>query len=348
MHLQVQRYYGETLQGSADLRTDACCTPGAVPAHLKALLADIHPEVSRRYYGCGLVAPDLLSGLRVLDLGCGAGRDVFLLSRLVGEHGEVVGVDMTAEQLAVAERYREEHRVRYGHARSNVRFLEGRIEALDRLDLEPGSFDLIVSNCVINLSPDKPAVLAQAHALLKPGGELYFSDVYADRRVPSRLAEDSVLYGECLAGALYWRDFMWLARHAGFSDPRLVEDRALAIQDPAIAARLAPIRFCSATYRLFKLTDLEPECEDYGQAVAYRGDLPGHPETWSLDGAHRFPTGKVVAVCGNTWRMLQESRFQAHFDAYAGGGHHLGAFAGCLVAQPFATDMPASTGSGCC
>ncbi|MFZ0790976.1 MAG: methyltransferase domain-containing protein, partial [Chromatiaceae bacterium] len=172
IHAQVKDYYGQTLQGSADLRTDACCTPSAVPAHLRPLLADIHPEVSGRYYGCGLVAPDLLEGLRILDLGCGSGRDVYLFSRLVGEGGEVVGVDMTAEQLGVAERHRDYHRARYGFVRSNVRFLEGRIEHLDALGLEPGSFDLIVSNCVVNLSPDKAAVLAQAQALLKPGGEL--------------------------------------------------------------------------------------------------------------------------------------------------------------------------------
>lgn len=151
-------------------------------------------------------------GETLLDLGRGSGRDVYLLSRLVGEGGEVVGVDMTAEQLGIAERHRDYHRERFGYKRSNVRFLEGRIEHLDALGLEPGGFDLIVSNCVINLSPDKSAVLAQAFSLLKPGGELYFSDVYADRRVPAELAADPILYGECLAGALYWNDFLHLAR----------------------------------------------------------------------------------------------------------------------------------------
>jgi SAM-dependent methyltransferase len=348
IHLQVQQYYGETLSSTADLRTSACCTASAVPQHLKTVLADIHPEVSSRYYGCGLVMPDLLAGLRVLDLGCGSGRDVYVLSRLVGERGEVVGVDMTTEQLAVAERHRDYHRACYGYARSNVRFLEGNIERLDALGLEPGSFDLIVSNCVINLSPDKPAVLRQAHALLRAGGELYFSDVYSDRRVPAALAADPVLYGECLSGALYWNDFLHLAKAAGFADPRLVEDRVLAIAEPDIAARVAPIRFHSATYRLFKLPDLEPGCEDYGQAVAYRGTLPGHPAEWALDKERRFPVGRVVPVCGNTYRMLAESRFAPHFELYAGGGRHLGVFEGCGARTPFA-DAPGPTPSvtGC-
>ena len=103
MQEQVQAYYGQELQCSDDLRTNACCDAEAVPDRLKPLLARVHPEVSRRYYGCGLVVPPLLDGLRVLDLGCGSGRDVYLLAQLVGASGEVVGVDMTAPQLAVAE-----------------------------------------------------------------------------------------------------------------------------------------------------------------------------------------------------------------------------------------------------
>jgi SAM-dependent methyltransferase len=349
IHDNVQHYYGQALRGSADLRTSACCAPDTVPAHLRALLANIHPEVSGRYYGCGLVAPDLLEGLRVLDLGCGSGRDVYLLSRLVGEAGEVVGVDMTAEQLAVAERHRDYHRACYGYTRSNVRFVEGRIEQLDALGLEAGSFDLIVSNCVINLSPDKPAVLGQAHALLKPGGEMYFSDVYADRRVPAELAADPVLYGECLAGALYWNDFLHLTRSAGFTDPRLVEDRTIAINDTQIEARVAPIRFFSATYRLFKLAGLEHDCEDYGQAVVYRGTVPRQPGDWALDKHHRFATGKVVSVCGNTCRMLHESRFAAHFDFLGEGSRHLGIFEGCGNSLPFNADANAgATGASCC
>ena len=350
IHDQVRQVYGEALKGSADLRTDTCCTPGAVPGYLKPLLADIHPEVSARYYGCGLVAPDLLEGLRVLDLGCGSGRDVYLLSRLVGEGGEVVGVDMTAEQLAIAERQRDYYRERYGYARSNVRFLDGRIEHLDALGLEPGGFDLIVSNCVINLSPDKPAVLAQAQAqaLLKPGGVLYFSDVYADRRVLPELAGDPVLHGECLAGALYWNDFLHIARDAGFTDPRLVEDRPLSIQDPQIQERVAPIRFYSAGYRLFKLPGLEHDCEDYGQTVAYRGTLPRHPGDWGLDKHHRFVTGKVAPVCGNTYRMLQETRFAPHFDCFPGGGRHLGIFEGCGTGLPFSAGGGREMSSGGC
>jgi SAM-dependent methyltransferase len=125
----VQEYYGATLSSSADLRTDACCDASSVPEALRPLLARIHPEVLSRYYGCGLVVPPLLKGLRVLDLGCGSGRDAYLLAQLVGADGEVVGVDMTPEQLAVARRHQEHHAEQLGFA--NVQFLEGRIEQLE-------------------------------------------------------------------------------------------------------------------------------------------------------------------------------------------------------------------------
>ena len=329
----VQRYYGSTLRSSADLRTSACCDASSVPEALRPLLARVHPEVLSRYYGCGLVVPPLLEGLRVLDLGCGSGRDVYLLAQLVGASGEVVGVDMTGEQLAVARSHLAHHAACFGYA--NVRFLEGRIEALEALDLEPGSFDLVVSNCVVNLSADKPAVLRGVRRLLRPGGEFYFADVYADRRVPEALRDDPVLHGECLSGALYWNDFLRLARQAGFADPRLVSDRPLAINDRELAARTGPIRFHSATYRLFQLPDLEDACEDHGQAVIYAGTIAGHADALPFDKHHRIPTGRVFPVCGNTYRMLAGSRLAPHFHFIGDFSRHFGLFEGCGSTSPF-------------
>ncbi len=356
----VREYYGEVLEQSGDLKTSACCTTEAPPAHLQAALGRIHQEVSSRYYGCGLLAPEAVHGSRILDLGCGSGRDCYVLSQLVGEHGHVVGVDMTEAQLAVARRHTDFHARRFGHARSNVQFLLGHIEQLDALPLEPDSFDIIVSNCVINLSVDKAAVLRGAWRLLKPGGELYFADVYADRRVPRTVRQDPVMYGECLGGALYWNDFINLARGAGFADPRLVSDRPVEITDPRIHAAVQGVNFYSATYRLFRLPDLEPSCEDYGQAVTYRGTIPHHPTEFWLDSHHRMPVGKVVPVCGNTYDMLHETRFRSHFDFIGDRSRHFGIFEGCGVSLPFGesrTGAPASgnaasgagtSGSGAC
>ncbi|MDT8363406.1 MAG: methyltransferase domain-containing protein [Nitrosomonas sp.] len=345
----VQKYYGETLTSSADLQTNACCTDAGLPEYAKPLLAMVHEEVLNRYYGCGLVLPQLLDGLTVLDLGCGAGRDVYVLSRLVGEQGQVIGIDMTEEQLAVAQRHKDYHRQAFGHASSNVRFLHGDIERLHELELADASIDVIVSNCVINLVPDKAAVLREVWRILKPGGELYFSDVYSDRRIPSELTQDPVLYSECLGGALYWNDFLQLARQCGFIDPRLVDDRPVTIDNTRLAERIGNIRFYSATYRLFRLDDLEPSCEDHGQSVVYRGTIPHHPHSFVLDNHHVIETGRQFPVCGNTLRMLHDTRFRDHFNFYGNFDRHFGIFPNCGFGIPFnegTVDIKAS--SGCC
>ena len=116
MNLEVVKdYYGKVLKSSQDLKSSACCGGGGMPAHLEALLANVHEEVRNRYYGCGIVVPQDLRGARVLDLGSGSGRDVYLISQLVGPSGEVVGVDMTDEQLAVAESHIDWHMRTFGY-----------------------------------------------------------------------------------------------------------------------------------------------------------------------------------------------------------------------------------------
>ncbi len=344
----VKEYYGKVLQKSEDLLTSACCDGGSVPPHLEPLLANVHPEVKAKYYGCGLVAPAALEGRRILDLGSGAGRDAYLLAQLVGAKGEVVGIDMTDEQLAVARGHVEWHRDRFGYPRTNIRFIEGYIEQLGLLGLEREGFDVIVSNCVINLSVDKPAVLAGAFDLLKPGGELYFSDVYCDRRLPEEVRADPVLYGECLGGALYWNDFLPMARTAGFLDPRLVTSKPIGVSNAAVKKKLGEARFFSATYRLFKLAGLEPACEDYGQAVIYKGGIAEEPDAFELDGHHLIERGKVFPVCGNTWRMLADTRFKPYFDFIGGFETHYGIFPGCGTSLPFAMATGAATGGSCC
>lgn len=346
MHESVQDYYGKVLESSSDLKTSACCDSSSTPAWLKPLLARVHPEVSAKYYGCGLIAPQLLEGCRILDLGSGSGRDCYVLAQMVGAAGEVIGVDMTAEQLAVANQHLDYHAEQFGFA--NVRFRQGYIEQLDSLGLPDNYFDVIVSNCVINLSPDKDAVLREAWRLLKPGGELYFSDIYADRRLPDAVRQDEVLYGECLGGALYWNDFANLAKRHGFLDPRLVEDRPLEITDPAIAAKLGNARFFSATYRLFKLDGLEPACEDYGQAVIYKGSIADAPHHLLLDKHHLIETGRIFPVCGNTWRMLKDTRFATHFEFIGNFDRHYGIFPGCGGALPFDSASAATDNGGAC
>eukprot|EP00011_Vannellida_sp_DIVA3-517-6-12_P011583 CAMPEP_0114626788 /NCGR_PEP_ID=MMETSP0168-20121206/11964_1 /TAXON_ID=95228 ORGANISM="Vannella sp., Strain DIVA3 517/6/12" /NCGR_SAMPLE_ID=MMETSP0168 /ASSEMBLY_ACC=CAM_ASM_000044 /LENGTH=355 /DNA_ID=CAMNT_0001838107 /DNA_START=6 /DNA_END=1070 /DNA_ORIENTATION=+ len=332
----VQDYYGRVLETTKDLKTSACSGPKP-PKYIRSVLAKINDEVMAKYFGCGITIPqDTLVGLRVLDLGSGSGQDVFVASALIGEEGECVGVDMTDEQLAIANKYVEFHRKAFGHAQSNVRFVKGYIEKLDEAGIEDSAYDMIISNCVINLSPDKESVLRQAYRVLKEGGELYFSDIYSDRRVPNALKQDSVLFGEGLSGSLYWKDFLQLAKSAGFADPRLVESRELQIYNEEIKTKVGNIRYFSATYRLFKIAELEQSREDFGHAVIYKGTLPYCPSAFRLDSEHLLQRGKVYSVCKNTYLMLKRTRLESHFHFInCDSTTHFGTYSSCGSGLPF-------------
>jgi SAM-dependent methyltransferase len=254
---------------------------------------------------------------------------------------------MTDTQIEVARKHIEWHRQRFNYKKPNTEFLTGFIETLSDLSqLQPNSFDVIVSNCVVNLSPDKDAVLKQVFRLLKPNGEFYFSDVYSSIRVPMSLRAQSVLWGECLSGALYWNDFVRLAKESGFKDPRLVSSSPVTIQNKGLEELCKGIDFYSATYRLWKIDELEPDCEDYGQAVIYKGSITTCPNMFDLDDHHRFLTNKVSLVCGNTYLMLKETRFATHFTFLGDFSTHFGIFDGCGKSIPF--KAPSGSGSGCC
>lgn len=331
----VQKYYGQDLNTSSDLKTNACCTQVSYPNKIKQILGQIHDEVMSKYYGCGLTIPNELEGLKILDLGSGSGRDCFLASKLVGPNGYVIGVDMTDEQLAVAEKHISYHTDKFGYTKPNVTFKKGQIENLDELNISSNSLDLIISNCVINLSVNKPKVLKDCYNLLKQGGEMYFSDVYVNKRITKELASDPVIYGECLGGALYWNDFYHFAKEAGFTDPRIVEASAITVENVELQEKLSEYEFYSVTYRLFKMDELEKDCEDYGQAVVYKGTLEGCDNSFTLDHDHTFEKGKVVRVCGNTFSMLQGSRFKKHFEFIGDFNKHYGIFPGCGTSNPF-------------
>ena len=343
---EVQDYYGKELQGTEDLKTNACCTMVAPPKHIMDALRNVHDEVQAKYYGCGLTIPDKLGGLKILDLGSGSGRDCYIAAQLVGANGHVVGVDMTDEQLAVAWKHQDYHSEKFGF--KNTTFLKGNIEKLDELDLAPGSFDIIISNCVINLAENKEKVLKDAYNLLKPGGEIFFSDVYSDRRVSKELQQNSVLWGECLSGALYWNDFLTLSKKAGFNDARSVEDKPITVSNPKLESLLGDIKFYSVTYRLFKLDALEGSCEDFGQAVKYLGNIDESKHGFTLDEHHYFAAGKIESVCGNTYMMLNDTRYKDNFEFYGNFDVHYGIYAGCGENIPFTASAAFGDDPSCC
>lgn len=322
----VKHYYGEVLQSKNDLLTNACCTGDSLRPKIKEVLCNIEDEIMERFYGCGSPIPEAMEGITVLDLGCGTGRDVYVASKLVGESGHVIGVDMTDAQLEVANKYIDSQTKRFGFKKPNVTFKKGFIEDLAGAGIEDNSVDLVISNCVINLSPNKEKVFKEIFRVLKPGGELYFSDVFSDRRIPQELALDPVLRGECLSGALYVEDFRRLMQELGCLDHRMVDNRILEIGSQEIEERIGHITFYSTTYRAFKLASLEDQCEDYGQVAIYKGTIEEFPKAFTLDDHHIFQKGKPELVCGNTAAMLQETRFSKHFEIIGDRSTHFGLF----------------------
>lgn len=341
----VQKYYSEVLKSSSDLKTNACCAAGEPPSWMKAIIGNIADSVLDRFYGCGFPVSEAVEGCTVVDLGCGSGRDVYIYSQLVGEQGKVYGIDMTREQLDVARSAVDEQSKVFGYSKSNVEFFESYIENLTELELN-GKADLVVSNCVVNLSPDKKKVLEGVAHILKEGGEFYFSDVFCDRRLSDELRSNEMLYGECLGGALYVNDFISLAKAAGFKDPRLVSESPIEL-DEEVRELTGMARFVSRTYRLFKISDLEDKCEDYGQTVEYNGLIKHFPHLFKLDDHHFFETGRPERVCGNTADMILQSRFSRYFKVTGNKDHHFGEFScgDTMAAEQYRNP---TEGSSCC
>ncbi len=326
----VSEFYGKTVQKTEDLIYDACC----VAEYDLALLGPITNEVKERRYGCGSPIPHELGGRTVLDLGSGAGIDCFIAAQLVGPRGRVIGVDMTDEQLDIARRNVAPIMANIGYAEPNVSFLKGRIE---EIPVESGTVDVVISNCVINLSNNKEQVFREIHRILKPGGEFFISDIIADRRIPERLKADERLYSECLSGAAYFGDLKRIMRRAGFEDVRTVSNRPLN-------DIIEGIRFSAANLRGFKI-DLEDQCEDYGQVAVYRGTIPNKEDVFELDLGHAFRAGVPMRVCKNTADMITQSRYARHF-AVSAEIFHMGIFDCSPTSSVESAEAPVM--NGCC
>lgn len=205
IHEQIKEYYGVILGSSDDLKTNACCCSSAPPRYVRDILPLIDEDILNQFYGCGSPIPMGLEGCTALDLGCGTGRDVFILSKLVGENGHVHGVDMTESQLSVARKYQKKQAEKFGYSKVNTSFHLGYIEDLKSIGIEDESVDVVTSNCVINLSPFKEEVFREVYRILKQGGEMYFSDVFSDRRVPKEVQDDPVMRGNAWAEPCIWK-----------------------------------------------------------------------------------------------------------------------------------------------
>ncbi|XP_053503404.1 arsenite methyltransferase [Ictalurus furcatus] len=311
IHESVKSYYS-SLESSDALQTSAACSAFSRPLSrsVQQALKHIHPEVCKRFFGCGLVAPEKLKGCWVLDLGSGSGRDCYVLSKLVGEDGRVTGIDMTEDLIQASRKYIGYHQERFGYAKPNTEFVHGYMEKLSDAGIQDNSLDVVISNCVICLCPDKRAVLSEAYKVLKVGGELYFSDMYASEVVPDSFKLDPVLWGEGMGGALYWHDFISIMKELGFSTPRLVAASRIEVHNPELRTKAGDIKYASGTYRAFKL----PQQSIQSKAlVTYKGTVPDCAEYFELDASSSFKVNVPVEVDAETAAILRHTRFTPDF-----------------------------------
>eukprot|EP00470_Lotharella_oceanica_P008436 CAMPEP_0170179470 /NCGR_PEP_ID=MMETSP0040_2-20121228/17929_1 /TAXON_ID=641309 /ORGANISM="Lotharella oceanica, Strain CCMP622" /LENGTH=357 /DNA_ID=CAMNT_0010423583 /DNA_START=38 /DNA_END=1111 /DNA_ORIENTATION=- len=348
----VSNYYGKVLSSSKDLKTSACTTASRPPPEVIEALKLVPDPIKDRYYGCGTPLPSGIQGLDLLDLGSGSGRDCYVAAALVGQDGSVTGVDMTEEQLEVATKHVPDYMDKLGHkGEPNLAFKKGFIEFLGDAGVARESMDLVISNCVINLSPNKELVLQGVYDALREGGELFFSDVYCDRRLPQHVREHDVMLGECLGGALYVEDFKRICQKVGFTDPRMLSVEPIIVTDPELQGLCGNAKFYSITYRCFKIASLETLCEDYGQVAWYKGTIPNQANAYALDDHHIFETGKPMLVCGNTASMVGETWLKPHFEVQGDRSTHFGLFDCSPVPSSgaaTATEPAAAGGGGCC
>lgn len=210
--LLVRRAYGKVAKATTSCCSgSSCCGPAPAAAEGELGLSCGNPVGFSK----------INKGMTVVDLGSGAGKDVFIAAPLAGAKGRVIGVDMTPEMLKLAAKNLVKFTARTGL--KNVEFRKGLIE---KLPVKNGEADLIISNCVVNLSPDKPAVFREAFRALKPGGFMVVSDIVLNRELPPALKKHAGLYAACVAGALQRRDYLGAIKDAGFRGLKLLSDNA--------------------------------------------------------------------------------------------------------------------------
>lgn len=234
----VKEKYSEIAQASGMRSSCSCCSPHP-PASVDYTAfsqdyskLDGYVKDADLGLGCGIPTESarIKAGETVIDLGSGAGNDVFVARRLVGETGRVIGIDMTEAMLEKARRNAE----KLGY--SNVEFRLGDIE---QLPVEDKTADVVVSNCVINLVPDKLKAFREIHRVLKPGGRFSISDIVITGKLPAKIQSAAEMYAGCVAGALNKEDYLRIVKEAGFKNIAVTKEKLFALPDTILSNYLS-------------------------------------------------------------------------------------------------------------
>ena len=286
----VQEFYGEAAKRP---QADLCC-PTSYPVEDTS---HIPQEVIDRFYGCGspVGIAEIKNGETVVDLGSGAGIDCFIASRKTGADGKVIGIDMTDEMLEVARKCSETVSQNLGY--KNVEFKKGYLE---EIPVDNETVDLITSNCVINLSPNKVKVFQEMIRTLKDHGRILISDVVSEVTLPKQIKEDKQLWGECLGGCVTENQLISYLEQAGFY--------GVEILGKTFWKTVQNINFYSVSVRAYKHKK-SGECIFQGQKAIYRGPF----KVIIDDEGHVFPRNEEVEVCSDTASKLSRQPYSNSF-----------------------------------
>ncbi|MDO4291247.1 MAG: methyltransferase domain-containing protein [Eggerthellaceae bacterium] len=291
------------------------------PRYIRNLLPEVPEEVRDTFAGTGAALPPALEGCTVVVAGCGTGREAYLAAKLVGETGRVIGIDACAESLAVARKYAD--------AVANLEFREGRIDDAAAAGIEAESADVVIANCGLFTGECPRPLFEGIWNTLKMGGELYFTEVFANRRVEDAVKQNDAVRAAGLSRAVYQEDFRRMMAKVGWIDFRYMDSVRVPLEAD-VAAVVGETEYAVRTIRAFKLPEfIEDICEQYGQWATYEGGIPGMCQYFDLDDHHRFFLDVPMSVCGNSCCYVENTRYGKFFHIEGDRTHHVGPFSGC-------------------
>ena len=306
--------------------------PGTPSEKIAKILETIPQEVIDGTLTTGYPFPPAMEGIRVLVLGCGTGRDAYIASALVGEDGMVIGVDEDPEKIKVARK----------SAPANCQFL---VQDLTNLEaIVDSEIDLVIANCALSQPIDTLAVLDEVWRVTAYGGELFATDIFADRRMPAAIKACPIKRAAGTGSAMYIEDFRRNMTAAGWADFRHMRTVLAKTDDPDFEG----ITFFARTVRAYKMPDkIEDLCEQYNQVATYKGGIEGCEEYYDLDDHHRFVKDEPLEVCGNSCAMVQDTRVGKYFEVQGNRNVHYGPYPGCGNI-PYTADDGSVETSSCC